>query len=62
MGIGHITKIDDRYINTDRWSIISNNYLLNVFTDYDYSGSLYFKSMLDKRNDLNKIVSYFYKL
>jgi hypothetical protein len=62
MGIGHIPKIDDRYTNTDRWSIISNNYLLNVFTDYNYSDSLYFKSMLDKRNDLNKTVSYFYKL
>jgi hypothetical protein len=62
MGIGHIFKIDDRYTNIDRWSIISDNCLLNVFTDYNYSDSLYFKSMLDKSKDLNKIVSYFYKL
>jgi hypothetical protein len=44
MGIGHIFKIDDRYTNIDRWSIISNNYLLNVFTDYNYSDSLWIKS------------------
>jgi hypothetical protein len=56
MGIGHIFKIDDRYTNIDRWSIIGDNDLLNVFTDYIYSDSLYFMSMLDK------IVSYFYKL
>jgi hypothetical protein len=37
MGIGHIFKIDDRYTNIDRWSIISDNYLLNVLTDYNYS-------------------------
>ena len=53
MGIGHIFKIDD---------ISPLIYLLNVFTDYNYSDSLYFKSMLDKSKDLNKIVSYFYKL
>jgi hypothetical protein len=53
MGIGHIFKIDDRYTNIDRWSIISDNYLLNVFTDYNYSDSLYFKSMLDKSKNLN---------
>jgi hypothetical protein len=35
MGIGNIYKIDDRYINIDRWSIIGDNCLLNVFTDYD---------------------------
>jgi hypothetical protein len=46
---------------SNRWSIISDNYLLNVFTDYNYSDSLYFKSMLDKSKDLNKILSYFYK-
>ena len=51
MGIGHIFKIDDRYTNIDRWSIISDN-LLNVFTDYNYSDSLYFKSMLDKSKEL----------
>ena len=62
MGIGHIFKIDDRYTNIDQWSIISDNYLLNVFTDYNYSDSLYFKSMLDKSKDLNKILWYIYKL
>ena len=31
MGIGNVFKIDDRYINIDRWSIIVDNYLLNVF-------------------------------
>ena len=35
MGIGHIFKIDDRDTNIDQWSIIDDNYLLNVFTDYD---------------------------
>jgi hypothetical protein len=35
MRIGNIFKIDDRYINIDRWSIIGDNYLLNVFTDYN---------------------------
>ena len=35
MGIGNIFKIDDRYINIDRWSIIGDNCLLNVFTDYN---------------------------
>jgi hypothetical protein len=34
MGIGNIFKIDDRYINIDQWSIIGDNCLLNVFTDY----------------------------
>jgi len=62
MGIGHIFKIDDRYSNIDRWSIIGDNYRLSLFTDYNYSNSLYFKSMLDKGNDLNKIVSHIYKL
>ena len=62
MGIGHIFKIDDHYTNIDRWSIIGDKDLLNVFTDYNYSDSLYFKSMLDKSKDLNKILSYFYKL
>jgi hypothetical protein len=34
------------------WGIvISDNYLLNVFTDYNYSNSLYYKRMLDKRKD-----------
>jgi hypothetical protein len=56
MGIGHIFKIDDRSTNIDRWSIIADNYLLNVYTDYNYSNSLYFKSKLDKSKDLNKIV------
>jgi hypothetical protein len=56
-GIGNIFKIDDRYINIDRWSIIGGNCLLNVFTDYNYSNSLYFKSMIDKSKDMNKIVS-----
>jgi prolyl-tRNA synthetase len=60
MGIGHIFKIDDRYTNIDRWSIIGDNYLLNVLTDYRYSNSIYFKSMLHKSKDLNKIVSYIY--
>ena len=60
MGIGHIFKIDERYTNIDRWSIIGDNYLLNVLTDYSYSNSIYFKSMLDKSKDLNKIVSYIY--
>jgi hypothetical protein len=31
--------------------------LLNVFTDYNYSSSLYFKNMIDKSKDINKIVS-----
>ena len=35
MGIGNIFKIDDRYINIDRSSIIGDNCLLNVFTDYN---------------------------
>ena len=48
--------------NIDRWSIIGDNYKLHVFTYYNYSNSLYFKSMLDKSKDLNKIVSYIYKL
>ena len=54
MGIGNIFKIDDRYINIDRWSIIGGNCLLNVFTN-----SLYFKRMIDKSKDMimNKIVS-----
>jgi len=39
-----------------------DNYLLNVFTDYNYSNSLYFKSVMDKSKDVNKILSYFYKL
>ena len=62
MGISHNVKIDDRYTNIDQWSIIGDNYLLNVFTDYNYSNSLYFKNMLDKSKDLNKIISYIYKL
>jgi hypothetical protein len=57
MGIGNIFKIDDRYINIDRWSIIGDNCLLNVFTDYNQSNSLYFKSMIYKSKDMNKIVS-----
>jgi hypothetical protein len=57
MGISNIFKIDDRYINIDRWLIIGDNCLLNVFTDYNYSNSLYFKSMIDKSKDMNKIVS-----
>jgi len=57
MGIGNIFKIDDHYINIDRWSIIGDNCLLNVFTDYNLSNSLYFKSMIDKSKDINKIVS-----
>jgi hypothetical protein len=56
MGISHNFKIDDRYTNIYWWSIIGVNYLLNVFTDYNYSNSLYLKSMLDKSKDLNKIV------
>ena len=47
MGIGHIFKIDDRYTNIDRWSIISDHYLLNIFTDYNYSN-----------REKNDIVSY----
>jgi hypothetical protein len=39
MGIGHNFENDDRYTNIDRWSIIGDNYLLNVFTDYNYSNS-----------------------
>jgi hypothetical protein len=46
MGIGHIFKIDDRYTNID---------LLNVFTDYNYSDSIYFMSMLDKSKDFYKL-------
>jgi hypothetical protein len=34
-GLVYIFKIDDRYINIDRWSIIGDNCLLNVFTDYN---------------------------
>jgi hypothetical protein len=30
MGIGNIFKIDDRYINIDRWSIIGDNCLLKT--------------------------------
>jgi hypothetical protein len=33
MGIGHIFKIDDRYTHINRWSIIRDNYLLNVYID-----------------------------
>ena len=39
MGIGHIMKNDDCHTNIDWWSNIDDNYLLNVFTDYDYSNS-----------------------
>ena len=31
MEIGHIFKIDDRYTNINRWSIINDNLLLNVY-------------------------------
>jgi hypothetical protein len=56
MGISHIFKIDDRYYtNIHRWSIIDDNYQLNVFTVYDYLNSLYFKSMLDKSKDTYKL-------
>ena len=62
MGIAHILEIDDRYTNIDRWSIICDIYLLNVFSDYCYSISLikYFKSTFDKSNEKNKIVFYIF--
>ena len=59
MGIGHIFEIDDRYTNIDRWSIIGDNYLLNVFTEYIYSKSqeyVWQKQIKDIKK--NKIVSY----
>lgn len=40
MGIGYNFENGYRYTNIDRWSIIGDNYLLNVFTDYNYSNSL----------------------
>ena len=36
MGIGYIFKIDNGYTNIDQWSIIGDNYLLNVFTDNNF--------------------------
>jgi hypothetical protein len=48
MGIGHNFKIDNHYTNIDRWSIIGDNYLLNVFTDYNYSNSLISRVCLTK--------------
>ena len=50
MKIGHIFKIDDdlHYINIERWSVIGDNYLLNVFTDYNYSNSLMSREYLIK--------------
>jgi hypothetical protein len=57
MGIGNIFKIDDRYINIDRWSIIGDNCLLNVYLLTIINQSLYFKSKIDKSKDMNKIVS-----
>ena len=58
MGIGHIPKIDDRYTNTDRWSIISNNYLVNVFTDYNYSDKSLFQECAGQKKwfEQNRIV------
>jgi hypothetical protein len=47
IGISHIFEIDDHYTNIDRWSIISDHYLLNIFTDYNYSN-----------REKNDIVSY----
>jgi hypothetical protein len=41
------------------WGIvISDNYLLNVFTDYNYSDSLYFKSMMDNSKGLRLFVAH----
>ena len=48
MGIGHNFKIDNHYTNIDRWSIIGDNYLLNVFTDYNCSNSLISRVCLTK--------------
>ena len=48
MGIGHILEIDDHYSNINRWSIIGDNYLLNVFTDYHYSNSLISRAWMTK--------------
>jgi hypothetical protein len=50
MGISHIFKIDDRYTSIDKWSIIGDNYLRNVFTDYNYSNSLISIASLTKRD------------
>lgn len=45
MGIGNIFRINDCYTNIYRWSIMGENYLLNVFNFYNYSKS-YFKCIL----------------
>jgi hypothetical protein len=51
MGISHIFKIDDRYTSIDKWSIIGDNYIRNVFTDYNYSNySLISIASLTKRD------------
>ena len=42
--------------------MISDNYLLNLFSFYDYSNSLILRVMIDKNKKLNKIVSYKNKL
>ena len=44
MGIGYIFKIDDRYTNIDRWSIIDDNNLLNAYTNYNYRSQIVFIS------------------
>jgi len=48
MGIGHIFKCDDCYTSINRRSIIGDNYLLSVFTDYNYSNSLISRVCLTK--------------
>ena len=53
MGIGYNFENGYRYTNIDRWSIIGDNYLLNVFTDYNdlsFSRSKFLFFSLNCRN------------
>jgi len=48
IGNDHIIKIEDCHTNIDRWSIIGDYYLLNVFTDCNYSNSVISRVCLTK--------------
>ena len=58
MGIRHTFEIDDRYNNFDQWLIIGDSYLLNIFTDFNYSNSLISRVYVTEVNRRNKIASY----
>ena len=59
MGIGHIFKINDRdtWPTSTRWSITSDNYLLNVFTSYNYSNSFISILIMNKSKELKNIIA-----